>query len=66
MARVKTLSGEMVTIASEVKGTIGGWVVVSGTAQAVADYLGENKIDRRYVKHFSLDSSVWYCWFHKG
>ena len=67
-ARKKSLGGEMVTIESEVKGSDANnrhWFLVSGTAQAVIDYLNENKIPQRNVKHFSLDSSIWYCWFHK-
>ena len=51
MARVKTLSGEVVTI-TESKGTDitrRHWWMVNGTAQGIIDYLEENKIDMRYV-----------------
>ena len=67
MARIKTLSGEVVTV-TESKGsdvTNRHWWLVNGTAQGVIDYLEENKIDRRYVKQFVL-STTWYVWFYKG
>lgn len=63
--RKKTISGEMVTISSEVKGALSHYFMVSGNDQAVADYLGENKIPMSNILHFSFVSSVWYCWFHK-
>lgn len=68
MARIKTLTGEIVTI-TEAKGTDvlrRHWHLVYGTAQGVIDYLEENRIDKRNVKHISLASSVWYVWYHKG
>ncbi len=67
MARVKALSGEMVTV-TELKGsdtTRRHWWLVNGTAQGIIDYLEENKIDMRYVKQFVL-STTWYVWFYKG
>lgn len=67
MARVKTLSGEMVTV-TESKGTDvteRHWWMVNGTAQGIIDYLEENHIDKRYVVQFVL-STTWYVWFHKG
>ncbi len=68
MSRVRTLGGESVTI-TESKGTDTNrrhWWLVEGTAQGVIDYLEENKIDKRYVKHISFVSSTWYCWYYKG
>ena len=67
MARVKTLSGEMVTV-TETKGTDTTrrhWWMVNGTAQGVADYLEENRIDKRYIVQFIL-STTWYVWYCKG
>lgn len=63
--RKKTVSGEMATIGSEIKGAKLHYFMVSGTAQAVADYLGENNIPQSNILAFELDSSIWYCWFHK-
>lgn len=67
MARIKTLSGEVVTV-TELKGsdvTHRHWWMVNGTAQGVIDYLEENKIGIRNVKQFIL-STTWYVWFYKN
>ncbi len=68
MARIKTLTGQVVTI-TELKSTDNfnrHWWLVSGTAQGVIDYLEENKINHRMVKSISISSSTWYCWFYKN
>ncbi len=67
-SRKKTLSGEMVTIESEVKGSDTNnrhWFIISGTAQAVVDYLNENKIPDHKVKGTTVLSTTWHVLFHK-
>ncbi len=67
MARIKTLSGEVITV-TEFQGSDTSkrhWYMVSGTSQGVIDFLNENNIPEHKVKHFSLSSTTWYCWYHK-
>lgn len=67
MARVKTLSGEVITV-TEVKGTEGialHWFIVSGSAQGVVDYLNENKIPEHKVKGTTVLSTTWHILYHK-
>ena len=64
-ARLKTLSGEMVTI-TETKATANRhWFIVSGTAQGVIDYLGENNIPEHKVKGTTVLSTTWHVLYHK-
>ncbi len=68
MARQKSLTGRTVTV-TETKSTDvtnRHWWIVEGTAQAVLDYLEENRINHRMVSHFSFVSSTWYCIFYKN
>lgn len=67
MARLKTLTGEMITV-TESKGTDvtkRHWYTVSGTAQGVIDFLNENGIPEHKVKGVLPSSTVWYVLFHK-
>jgi len=62
MARVKTFSGEVITI-TETKATdsVGGirWRHISGAIQGVLDYLNENKIPEHKVKGFTGGSTAY-------
>ncbi len=66
-ARLKTLSGEMVTI-TETKGTDTTgrhWFIVSGTAQGVLDYLNEQGIPEHKVKGTTVVTTTWNVLYHK-
>ncbi len=67
MARVKTLSGEIVTI-TETKGsdvTRRHWFTVTGTAQGVLDYLNEQNIPQSNVIGFAVVSTTYFVLYHK-
>jgi len=64
MARAKTLSGEIVTISETIGSTKRHWFIISGTAQAVVDYLNENNIPEHKVKGATLGTTC-YVIFHK-
>lgn len=67
MARVQTLSGEVVTIyetkASDVVSGV-HWFHVEGPIQGILDYLNENRIPEHKVKGFTGGSTA-YALFHK-
>ncbi len=67
MVRVRTLSGQVVTI-TETKGsdtTKRHWFTVSGTAQGVLDYMNENNIPEHKVKGMSVASTTYFVLYHK-
>ena len=67
MARLNTLSGEIVTI-TETKGsdaTRKHWFTISGTAQAVIDYLNENRIPQSNVMGMAVVSTTYFVLYHK-
>ncbi len=66
MARTQTISGEIVSI-TETKGGAPLWMhwyIISGTYQAIIDFLNENKIPEHKVKGTTLGSTC-YVLFHK-
>ena len=67
MTRLKTLSGEMVTI-TESKGTDTfkqHWFTVSGTAQGVIDYLNEHNIPQSNVMGMAVVTTTYFVLYHK-
>ncbi len=71
MARRTTFAGEVVTIAGQVKSTSGSasgiWYHISGSDQAIADFLTENGIPEHKVRIIQDTTTVttWHAWYHK-
>ncbi len=69
MARRNSFAGEIVTIAGQVKSSAaaqgGVWVHISGTDQAIADFLTENNIPGHKVRIIQDTTTVttWHAWY---
>ena len=67
MARLTTLSGQIVTV-DETKGTTGlpnHWFTVSGTAQGIVDFLNENRIPQSNVMGMAVVTTTYFVLYHK-